>query len=282
MFRKYLMILSAAVMCCGAFAGCGSKSSSSESSAVTSAASSETASDNTQETTETVTASQEASSGENDQTAGSGSKNELTPESAKGGDITGQWVPDKSLTSLDSFIDFGKDGAGTLYVDLSAMVSFENGKFNAMGMEAAGDDLVIEKDSVKAYLNHYDEDSLLIQLDRIDGGDCTASLDGEYKLASGRLVTIITAYIDGEFSGDSGDLPITAVVEGKGSLLKLEGAFSYTVEDNRLNVAVMSELADKLGAINSKDIYFTAEKDRLLIVTGDGDSTVMTRRVKDQ
>lgn len=281
MFRKYLMILSAAVMCCGSFAGCGGKSSSSESSAATAAApASQT--ENTSATAETQTASEEASTSGNDQTAGSGNKSSITPESAKGGDITGQWVPDKSLTNLDSFIDFGEDGAGTLYIDLSDMVSFENGKFSAMGMEASGEDLVVEKNSVKAYLNHFDEDSLIIALERADGGDCTASLDGEYKLASGRLADLITAYIDGEFGGDSGDLPITAVLEGKSSLLKLEGAFSYTVENNRLNLAVMSELADKLGAVSGKDIYFTAEKDKLIIVTGDGDSTVMTRRVKDQ
>ena len=282
MLKREIAFLAALTLCCGAFASCGSKSSSSGSVSaqkITAEPVTETTAENSTEgTTEDAGDTTDPTQATKDrQVSGGGSAGEITPDTAKGGDLRGQWTPDKSITEMDAFIEFADGGAGNLYVDLSSMVTVTDKSFKAMGIEASGDNFVFENGQIKAYYNSKDEDSLVIGLERADGRD-PSELDGEYNITGGRLTSVILAYIDGEFGGDAKDVPITAVLSNGKTLLKVGGAFTYIVEGSRLQVAVMAEISDSFSFIRDKDIYYTADDEKLSIVTGDGDSTVLTRR----
>ena len=279
MYKKVLGIIAAAAVCGIVTTACGGKSSSSgdpaatETSAVTALTETETAAD-------TAAATETAVSG-NKQTSGSGSA-EYSPENTKGGDIIGEWIPGEEITDLDASVSFGEDGTGALYIDISGLAHFSDGPvFSALGSEVTGEDLVTENGSIKAYINHMDEDSLLIQLDRISSAESgsSSSFDGEYNIAGGRLADTLDAYIDGEFGGYAGDIPITAVVNGERLRIKLGDAFSYTTEGNRLKLALMSEIAEKFSFLEGKELFYTAESDKLTVVTSDGDGVTMERAI---
>lgn len=272
MYRRATALLAAIMICGTAFVSCSGKSSSSEQSGTTApAASAENASAAGNDT--------QASSKEgNKQTSGSGSEYQITPDTAKGGDITGQWVPEGFDSGLDVFLDFGADGSGTVYCDMSGMVKFSEGKFSAVGIEASGDDLVIKDGTISAYYNSKDEDSLIIRLRRTDGGNGD-QINGEYAIEGGKLADTIYAYLDASFGGDSSILPIRVVINGRETLLKVDGAFTYLTEGSRLDIAIMEELSGVAGNILGKELYYTAEDDKL-IITADGKSTVMPRRAK--
>ena len=271
--HKRASALIAALMICGAaFVSCSSKSSSSEQSGTTGASASTEAASVTENDT------QVSSENGNKQTSGSGSEDQITPATAKGGDITGQWVPEGFDSGLDIFLDFGPDGSGALYCDMSGMVTLTDGKFSAIGIEASGDDLVIKDGTISAYYNSKDEDSLIIRLKRTDGGSGD-QIDGEYTIEGGKLAETIYAYLDASFGGDSSHLPITAVINGSETLLKVAGAFTYQTEGSRLEIAIMEEFSEIAGNIIGEELYYTAEDDKL-IITADGKSTVMPRRAK--
>lgn len=270
MYRKVSAFLAACMICCGVCASCGSKSSSSVSGNTTQA------STTTETVSEPETTTQPAAEDSSRQVSGGGSQAQITPETAKGGDITGQWVPESFDSSLDLFLEFGPDGSGSVFADLSKMVTLSNGKFSAMGIEASGDDLVVKDGTVSAYYNNKDEDSLIIRLERIDGSTGN-SLDGEYKITGGRLADTIYAYLDGSFGGDADKLPITAVVDGSSTFLKISGAFTYVTDGNKLDLEIMDDLSDLAEGIAGKDIYYTAENDKLMLTAG-GESITMPRR----
>ena len=266
---KWLAFISAFTVCLTAFASCGGGKSSSGTSGK------QNAEGSTPAASETVTASEEDGG---KQTAGSGSAAQLTPESAKGGDIAGQWIPEDMGLGLDVFIDFENNGSGSVYADISKLVSAENGKLTSLGAEVSGDDLVIKDGTVSAYYNSNDEDSLIIGLKRTDGAE-NSSLDGEYTITGGRLADTIYTILEASIGGEPEKLPVTLVINGSETYLRIAGAFTYITEGNRLEVAVMDELSGIADSIAGKEICYTAGNDKLMMTAG-GKTVVMQRREK--
>lgn len=202
-------------------------------------------------------------------------------DEAIGGDVTGYWeLPDTSEEK--TAMGFDGNGSGSILVDATSIMHFTSDrKFYMEDMEFEaefdGKTITVSADASDfgTDADDVDMDLTILTLERTDGSDASG-LDGEYSLTGGMMGEALAGSFSEEFNTEA-DIPIYMIIEGENFCVKLDNMFTYSTDGNMLTISGLDAISDELDGIESGEVPYSVNGNKLTIFDDNGDIITMPR-----
>ncbi len=202
-------------------------------------------------------------------------------DEAIGGDVTGYWeLPDTSEEK--TAMGFDGNGSGSILVDATSIMHFTSDrKFYMEDMEFEaefdGKTITVSADASDfgTDADDVDMDLTILTLERTDGSDASG-LDGEYSLTGGMMGEALAGSFSEEFNTEA-DIPVYMIIEGENFGVKLDKMFTYSTDGNMLTISGLDAISDELDGIESGEVPYSVNGNKLTIFDDNGDIITMPR-----
>lgn len=243
-------------------------------------------------TTVTTTASSSGSnSGSSGGNSSSSSNLPLIPASEApepaGGDVKGIWGGFEGSNNVEGMLEFGDNGVGAMYADISSTMHFnsdgsltmESLKMNKDSVSFDGKTIRVKMDAASMGI---DPSSLegenaelftqdILVLERIGAAD-SSSMDGEYKFNGGIMGDALSSEFAQEYDSFSSD-NLIVVIKGTSLLMKIDNIFTYTISGKTISMKSDNEMFT--DSFEQADVEYTVDGDTLYMYNAENDGQVL-------
>lgn len=201
--------------------------------------------------------------------------------SPAGGDIIGKWGPIAADQGMEAMLEFGSNGKGSMYVDISSTMHFTSDRALYMdGLSMGKDSVSFDGTYIRVKMDtetfgidpsELDEETAalftsdILVLKRKGAAD-SSTLDGAYSLEGGLFSDTLTEAIVESSNGISAT-DILVNIDGENMNMELDDIFSYTTSGSDLTLDSSSALLSE--ELENTTIKYHIENNKLYLYNED-------------